>query len=142
MSKKTKLISLILNFWSKMGFFDGQYLRKSLGNIPSKSYHDLYLPKIIDKLVYISGGVFFLWMDFGSIYSVTPGGQFWHYNKLFSLLSIAPFALACIPLLICGAVVTTSWPENFGNRKLNFRASCHQGLREIIHDKKVNIHNS
>ena len=50
---------------------------------------------------------------------------------------VAPFALACIPLMICGGIVTTSWPENFGDRKLNFRASCHQGLREIIHDKKV-----
>ena len=50
---------------------------------------------------------------------------------------VAPFALACIPLMICGGIVTTSWPENFGDRKLHFRASCHQGLREIIHDKKV-----
>jgi MFS family permease len=50
---------------------------------------------------------------------------------------VAPFALACIPLMICGGIVTTSWPENFGDRKLHFRASCHQGLREIKHDKKI-----
>jgi hypothetical protein len=53
---------------------------------------------------------------------------------------VAPFALACIPLMICGGIVTTSWPENFGDRKLHFRASLHQGLREIIHDRKVRQH--
>ena len=29
-----------------------QYLKKSLGNIPSKFYHDLYTPKMIEKWIY------------------------------------------------------------------------------------------
>ena len=50
---------------------------------------------------------------------------------------IAPFALAIVPLIICGIIVTQTWPENFGNRKLQFGASCGQGLREILSDPKV-----
>ena len=50
---------------------------------------------------------------------------------------IAPFAIAVIPLIFCGLIVTYSWPENFGNRKLQFGASCGQGLRQILKDRKV-----
>jgi len=50
---------------------------------------------------------------------------------------VAPFALATVPLIACGIIVTQTWPENYGNRKLQFRASCGQGLREIVYDKKV-----
>ena len=50
---------------------------------------------------------------------------------------IAPFALAIVPLCLCGLIVTQTWPENFGNRKLRFGASCGQGLREILSDQKV-----
>ena len=50
---------------------------------------------------------------------------------------IAPFALAIIPLIFCGLIVTYSWPENFGNRKLQFGASCGQGLRQILQDRQV-----
>lgn len=50
---------------------------------------------------------------------------------------VAPFALAVIPLVVCGILITHSWSENHGNRKLHFGASCHQGLREILHDPKI-----
>ena len=50
---------------------------------------------------------------------------------------IAPFALAIVPLIFCGLIVTYSWPENFGNRKLQFGASCGQGLRQILGDRQV-----
>lgn len=55
---------------------------------------------------------------------------------------VAPFALAIVPLIVCGLIVSQTWPENYGNRKLQFRASCGQGLREIVHDKKVIYHQS
>ena len=50
---------------------------------------------------------------------------------------VAPFALAIIPLVCCGLIITQSWPENYGNSKLQFAASCGQGLREIFSDRKV-----
>ena len=55
---------------------------------------------------------------------------------------VAPFALATIPLMICGLIITNSWPENFGNRKLQFGASCGEGLRQILQDKKVTHHSA
>ncbi len=50
---------------------------------------------------------------------------------------VSPFVLATIPLVICGLFVTQSWPENYGNRKVHFGASCGEGFRTIINDKKV-----
>ena len=47
------------------------------------------------------------------------------------------FAFAGIPLVLCGLIVTQGWSENFGNRKMNFKSSCGEGLRIILHDKKV-----
>ena len=42
-----------------------------------------------------------------------------------------------IPLILCGLIVTKSWPENFGDRKMNFKATFGQGLRQIVQDKKI-----
>jgi hypothetical protein len=53
---------------------------------------------------------------------------------------VAPFVMATIPLMCCWIIVTRSWPENYGNRKLQFAASCGQGLRQIVQDKKVTCH--
>ena len=52
-AKLTKFITFCLAFWVKNGLFKGQYLMiNSLGNILSKFYHNLYLPKTIEKWVY------------------------------------------------------------------------------------------
>lgn len=50
---------------------------------------------------------------------------------------VAPFMLA-IPCLIAGGfIVLRLWPENYGNSSAHFCASCREGLRLIVTDKKV-----
>ena len=56
--KRPNLILFPLVFGKKWAFI-GQYLKNSLGNIPSKFYHDLYLPKTIEKWVYCPWRSFF-----------------------------------------------------------------------------------
>ncbi len=50
---------------------------------------------------------------------------------------VAPFVIAIVPLVVCGVIVTRTWPENYGNQDLHICASCAEGFRQIIGDKKV-----
>lgn len=50
---------------------------------------------------------------------------------------IAPFVVAMMPLVLCGLIITKSWPENYGNRKMQLAASCAEGLRQIVRDKRI-----
>ena len=64
MAQNDQIYHFYLDFWVKNVLFKGQYLKKSLGNIPSKFYHDLYTPKIIEKWVYCPWRSFLPWDRF------------------------------------------------------------------------------
>lgn len=50
---------------------------------------------------------------------------------------VAPFVVALLPLVVCGALVVNTWQENYGDRKNNFSGSCMEGLRIIFSDSQV-----
>jgi len=50
---------------------------------------------------------------------------------------VAPFVVALFPLISCGILVTSTWEENYGDRKNNFTNSCMEGLRIIF--SNINI---
>ncbi len=50
---------------------------------------------------------------------------------------VAPFVVACFPLLLCGVLVLRCWPENYGNCKHQLVASCMDGLRTILADADI-----
>ena len=50
---------------------------------------------------------------------------------------VAPFVVAIFPLVFCGFIILRTWPENYGNRKHKFMASCMDGLGQIVRDKKI-----
>ena len=50
---------------------------------------------------------------------------------------VAPFVVACVPLTLCLGLVLKTWPENYGNRKTRLMASCADGLRLIVSDRRI-----
>ncbi|XP_059099189.1 molybdate-anion transporter-like [Tigriopus californicus] len=50
---------------------------------------------------------------------------------------VAPFVVAVFPLVICGFVVARTWPENYGNRTHRLAASCMDGFKTILNDRKI-----
>ena len=68
--QKTKFFTFSLSLCQKR-LFKGKYLNNSLGNLPSKFYHDLYLPKKTWKMGLFSLEEFFYFgIDFASTYCV------------------------------------------------------------------------
>ena len=51
---------------------------------------------------------------------------------------VAPFVIAIAPLMIAFCIMLKTWPENYGNRRnLKLFASCDEGLRQILRDRKI-----
>lgn len=51
---------------------------------------------------------------------------------------VAPFVVACFPLILCGILVTRTWSENFGSRnQQKLATSCLEGFKLIVNDKKI-----
>ena len=51
---------------------------------------------------------------------------------------VAPFVIAIFPLLAAFCIMLKTWPENYGSRKqLKLLASCDEGLRQILRDRKI-----
>eukprot|EP00095_Tigriopus_kingsejongensis_P009499 snap_masked-scaffold1595_size34508-processed-gene-0.3 protein:Tk09499 transcript:snap_masked-scaffold1595_size34508-processed-gene-0.3-mRNA-1 annotation:"hypothetical protein DAPPUDRAFT_321809" len=44
---------------------------------------------------------------------------------------VAPFAVAIIPFLICGVIMTQTWPENYGQRSENVLKLSRAGLKIV-----------
>ncbi len=56
---------------------------------------------------------------------------------------VAPFVVACFPLLLCGLIILRIWPENYGGHRSQqgggprLGASCADGLRTILSERKI-----
>ena len=51
---------------------------------------------------------------------------------------VTPFIIAILPLMTAFCIMLKTWPENYGNRKnLKLLASCDEGLRQILRDRKI-----
>jgi len=50
---------------------------------------------------------------------------------------VAPFVVACAPLVLCGTLVARTWSENYGKRSHRLMASCGEGLRVILDDSGI-----
>ena len=51
---------------------------------------------------------------------------------------VAPFVIAIAPLMTAFFIMLKTWPENYGNRRnLKLFASCDEGLRQILRDRKI-----
>ena len=104
--KRPNLILFPLVFGKKWAFI-GQYLKNSLGNIPSKFYHDLYLPKTVEKWIYPLWSSFFLGMDFDSTHCVSKKNQMkQHLFKGTKNFFLASFMLPRTTMTKINGVVT------------------------------------
>jgi hypothetical protein len=50
---------------------------------------------------------------------------------------VAPFLLACAPLLICAVIVGTCWPENYGNQETRILDVLKHAADVIGRDRRV-----
>ncbi|CAM9137520.1 unnamed protein product, partial [Ectocarpus fasciculatus] len=50
---------------------------------------------------------------------------------------IAPFLMACVPLVVIALAITASWPENYGNQQSSSTSSLSKGFDLIRSDPRI-----